>query len=121
MEEQPGLSDQYRMASPWPVFVALGIPLSELGLLFGVFALAVGGLLLFCGSVAGMLQEAGYVEAPWRALGAMAVVLLAAGAGLVVGVDGFVTRGVAVAVSGGLLLVAGVAGELFASGQGTPA
>ena len=117
MDETPGLSDQYRMASPWPVFVALGIPLSELGILFGVFALAVGGLLLFCGSVAGMLQEAGYVDAPWRAAGAMSVVLLVAGVGLVVGVDGFVTRGAAVAVAGGLLLVAGVAGELFATGH----
>jgi hypothetical protein len=121
MDETPGLSDQYRTASPWPLFVALGIPISELGLLFGVFALAVGGLLLFCGSVAGLLQEAGYVDAPWRALGVMAAVLLVAGAGLVVGVPGFVTRGAAVAVAGGLLLVGGVAGELFVPERRVPA
>ncbi|MFB6160150.1 MAG: cox cluster protein [Haloferacaceae archaeon] len=121
MDETPGLSDQYRTASPWPVFVALGIPLSELGILFDVFALAVGGLVLFCGSVAGMLQEAGYVETPWRALGAMAVLLLSAGAVLLVGVSGFASRGTAVVVAGGLMLVAGVAGELFATGRAVPA
>ena len=70
MDEDPALSEGYRMASPWPVFVALGIPISELGILFDLFPVTVGGLLLFCGSVAGMAREAGYVRSPCSSSGA---------------------------------------------------
>ncbi|MFC7204208.1 cox cluster protein [Haloferax namakaokahaiae] len=117
MDETPGLSDQYRRASPWPVFVALGIPLSELGLLFDLFPLAVGGLLLFSGSVAGMLQESGYVESIWKSLAVLAVLLFVVG-GLFVFVGGnLVTRGYAVIASGALLLFGGVVFELFVRDQ----
>jgi len=47
MDETPGLSEQYRKASPWPLFIALGVPISEIGLVFDVLPVAVGGLLLF--------------------------------------------------------------------------
>jgi hypothetical protein len=113
MDEQPGLSDQYRMASPWPLFVALGIPIAELGILFDLFPLAVGGLILFCGSVSGMLQEAGYAAAPWRPLGALAVVLVAIGVLFLFTDLSLVTRGYAIIVAGVLLLLGGVVGELF--------
>jgi hypothetical protein len=113
MDEQPGLSEQYRMASPWPIFIALGIPIAELGIVFDLFPLAVGGLVLFSGSVSGILQEAGYVGSPWRALGVLAVVFLAIGAVFVVTDVNLVTRGYAIIVAGGLLLLGGVAGELF--------
>lgn len=120
MDDDPGLSDRYRMASPWPMFVALGIPVSELGLLFDVFPVAVGGLILFCGSVAGILQEAGYARTPWRALSALAVFLVAVGGALVVtgfggGADGLQmgTRAYALVAAGIILLAGGVAGELF--------
>ncbi|WP_410765271.1 cox cluster protein [Haloferax sp. DFSO60] len=117
MDEAPGLSDQYRMASPWPVFVALGIPISELGLLFDLFPLAVGGLLLFCGSIAGMLQESGYVESIWKSLGVFSVLLFIIG-GAFVFMDGtLVTRGYAVIASGALLLFGGVVFELFVRDQ----
>ena len=79
MDDQPGLSDQYRMASPWPIFVALGIPLAELGILFDVFVVAVGGLLLFCGSVTGLLREAGYAKTTWRPLAVFALLLFVVG------------------------------------------
>jgi hypothetical protein len=111
MEEAPGLSDQYRMASPWPMFVALGIPISEIGVLFGVFPVAVGGLLLFAGSVAGLLGESGYASTPWRALAAIGPLLLAAGGALAFTDVQLVTRGYAVIAAGALLLVAAVVGE----------
>lgn len=110
MTESPGLSDQYRTASPWPLFVALGLPIAELGILFGLFPVAVGGLLLFCGSIAGLLQEAGYVATPWPTLVVFAGGLLAVGAALVLGDTRFVTRGYAIAAAGVVLLSGGVAG-----------
>lgn len=82
-DEQPGLSDQYRKVSPWPIFIAFGLALSELGILFALFPLAVGGLLLLCGSIAGMATESGYAETPWRALVGCAGVLVVLGAVLV--------------------------------------
>jgi len=113
MDEQPGLSDQYRRASPWPLFVALGIPIAELGILFDVFAVAVAGLLLFCGSVTGMLRESGCAKTPWRPLGAFAVLLFAVG-GLLAFTDvNLVTRGYAIITAGGFLAAAGIGGELF--------
>ena len=112
MDEDPGLSEQYRTASPWPLFVALGIPISEIGLLFDLFPIAVGGLVLFCGSVAGMAEEAGYVDAPWGALGVLAALCLVAGAALFAPVDQ-PTRGAAVLVAGALLLAGAVVGRLF--------
>jgi hypothetical protein len=113
MDEQPGLSEQYRMASPWPIFIALGIPIAEVGIVFGIFPIAVGGLVLFSGSVAGILQEAGYVASPWRAVGALAVALVVVGVAFVVTDLNLVTRGYAVITAGALLLVGAVAGELF--------
>lgn len=121
MDEQPGLSDQYRRASPWPMFVAFGIPIAEVGILFDLFALSVGGLLLFCGSVAGMLQEAGYAETPWPPLVFCGGLCLVVGAVLAftdlvsLGTVDLVTRGQAILVAGGILGVGGVAGALFGS------
>jgi hypothetical protein len=112
MDETTGLSDQYRRASPWPPFVALGVPVSELGIVFDLFPIAVGGLVLFCGSVAGMAREAGYARTPWRALAALAVLLVAVGGALVVG-TGLATRGYAVVTAGVLLGAGAVAGALF--------
>jgi len=117
MEETPGLSDQYRKASPWPLFIALGVPISELGLVFNIFPLAVGGLLLFCGCIAGILQEAGYIARPWTVLAVMAGLLFAFGGGVLYGnllVDVDLTlRAYALITSGGILVAAVVAGKLF--------
>jgi hypothetical protein len=122
MDEQPGLSDQYRTASPWPMFVAFGIPIAEVGILFDLFALSVGGLLLFCGSVAGLLQEAGYVETPWPALVAAAALCIVVGGVLgftdlvSLGTVDLVTRGQAVLVAGVLLGLGGLVGRVFGRG-----
>jgi hypothetical protein len=113
MDDQPGLSDQYRMASPWPIFVALGIPIAELGILFDVFAVAVGGLLLFCGSVTGMLRESGYAKTPWRPLVFFAGILFLVGGALAFTDVNLVTRGYAIITAGALLAAAGIGGELF--------
>jgi hypothetical protein len=131
MEEDPGLSDQYRMASPWPVFVALGLAISEVGIVVGIFSVAVGGLLLFGGSVAGILKESGYVAQLWGSLLAFGLVLVAIGGGLLVsqvdpgaiavldviaepaGYGAVVPRALAIGVSGVILLAAGGTGRVL--------
>jgi len=116
MDAEPGLSEQYRMASPWPLFVALGIPIAELGILFGLFPLAVGGLLLFGGSVAGMATESGYAQTPWRALVGVAVPLFALGFAFVYSGIDLPDRGLAIVAAGVILVAAGVVGTLFSRG-----
>jgi hypothetical protein len=83
MDDQPGLSDQYRMSSPWPVFVVLGFVLSELGIFLALVPLAVGGLLLLAGSIAGIIREAGYTDQPWGTLGVLGLILVVLGSILV--------------------------------------
>ena len=125
MDETPGLSEQYRKASPWPLFIALGVPISEIGLVFNVLPIAVGGLLLFCGCIAGMLQESGYIDTPWRALGAMALLLLVLGGAIFyinpqVGAD-MTMRAYAVLTSGAVLIAGVVAGTLLVPNRRQPA
>jgi hypothetical protein len=132
MEEEPGLSDQYRMASPWPMFVAFGLAISEVGVFIGIFPVAVGGLLLFGGSVSGILAEAGYVDTLWTVLQILGAVLVLAGAVVIyTQVDpasvsisslldtnnGIVARGLAIVVAGGLQVVFGVVFGLLARTQ----
>lgn len=126
MDEQPGLSDQYRRASPWPIFVALGIPIAEVGILFNLLPVAVAGLLLFCGSVAGMTDEAGYASSPWRPLLALAVVCFGVGAAFLY-VDpqfpatiGLAERGYAVIAAGVLILAGGLLGPVVVNDEATP-
>jgi len=126
MEEQPGLSDQYRTASPWPVFVALGLALSEIGVFIGLFPVAVFGLILFGGSIAGILTESGYVERPWPTLLGVGVVLAALAAAIAVtqlptaelalanvGDGPLLTRLVAVAVAGFVMVAMGGVGSVI--------
>ncbi len=126
MEEQPGLSDQYRTASPWPVFVALGLVLSEIGVFIGLFPIAVFGLILFGGSIAGILTESGYVTRPWPTLVGVGVVLALIAAGLAVaylpstsitvaniGNGPVFTRLVAVAVAGVVMVAMGGVGSVM--------
>ncbi|MFC7114983.1 hypothetical protein ACFQH2_08475 [Natronoarchaeum sp. GCM10025703] len=63
MNEEPGLSDQYRKSSPWPMLIALGIVFSEVGIVLALFPVAVGGLVLLLGSIGGILRETEYVSA----------------------------------------------------------
>lgn len=128
MDEQPGLSDQYSRASPWPVFVALGLAISEVGIVMALFPLAVGGLLLFAGSVTGILQESNYVESPWPLLVGFGIALIVLGTGLILSqatsstpdaivaalaaMNGLVFRGLSILLSGIVLAVLGVVGKV---------
>lgn len=127
MDEKPGLSERYRTASPWPVFVALGLTMGELGILFNVFSVAVAGLLLLAGSVAGMAKESGYAKTPWRVLGVCAVLLFGLGGALLyaeaqtgAGTAQLGERGQAVLVAATILLVGAVGGELLGRAEGAP-
>jgi hypothetical protein len=125
MDEQPGLSEQYRRASAWPLFVALGLPLAEIGVLFGLVPVAVGGLLLFVGSIAGITQESGYVEQPWNLLAGLGGVLLVLGAVLALSQipfsagaltaalasNGLVVRGVSIVIAGFVAIGVGGVGR----------
>jgi F0F1-type ATP synthase assembly protein I len=127
MDDQPGLSDQYRMSSPWPLIVVLGLVFSELGLLFNVFAVAVGGLLLFVGAIAGIVLESGYAERPWNLLAGLGVVLCVLGAlvtasqldsvtleavaGVIGQPSGVVARGVELLIAGIVAVLIGAGGR----------
>jgi hypothetical protein len=109
--------------SVWPLVVAMGLTVSEVGVFMGVYPLAVGGLVLFVASVAGITHEAGYTGRPWRLAGALGVVLVAIGVWMVStqvplavdpvvaaveGADGIVLRGFSV-VGAGLVAAVGAA------------
>lgn len=127
MDDQPGLSDQYRMSSPWPLIVVLGLVFAELGLFFNVFPVAVGGLLLFVASIAGIVQESGYAERPWNILAGLGCVLVILGviltatqldaitldalAAVAGESNSIVARAVALLVAGVVALVAGAGGR----------
>jgi hypothetical protein len=117
MDAEPGLSEQYRMASPWPVFVALGIPVAEIGILFDVLPVAVGGLLLFGGSAAGLATEAGYAQTPWRALAGAAIPFAALGIGFLFTAINLPNRGVAILAAVVIMIAVAAAGTLFAPDQ----
>jgi hypothetical protein len=115
-------------ASPWPLFVALGLAVGEVGVFMGLYPVAVAGLLLFVGSVAGIVTEAGYTEAPWRLLGGLGVVLVALGiwvvstqiaagsvdawVAAVAADDTIVLRGFSIAAAGVIALAASGAGAV---------
>lgn len=108
MEEQPGLSDQYRRSSPWPLFIALGFVLSELGVLFGgaLIPVAVGGVVLLEASVVGILRESGYTDSLWAPAFVVGTLFVAAaGALLYWGVQ---IRALAVGGGGAIAVLAAV-------------
>ena len=119
--------------SPWPVFVAVGLAVSEVGVfLGGLYPLAVAGLLLFVGSVAGIVSEAGYVDRPWGLLGGLGAALVVVGLLVVysqVGVaflgafsttNGVVFRGFAIAGAGLVAIVGGLAGVFVVDAGSEP-
>ncbi|WP_181686722.1 DUF7541 family protein [Halorhabdus salina] len=128
MSEQAKVTGDFRRASPWPVFIALGFALAELGIFVGYFAVAVGGLLLLGGSVAGILVESGYASSVWRplaglgiAFGLLGVALVASqvdpatldALSVVTDPNGIVGRGLAIVGSGAILVAVGVTGFLL--------
>ncbi|WP_227355164.1 DUF7541 family protein [Haladaptatus salinisoli] len=116
MDEQPGLSDQYRKSSPWPLFVAFGLALFEVGIVMAevLFPVAVGGMLMFVGSVVGILRESEYIRNPWKGLVVSAGVAFLVGGALWTLTTGSIRlRGTAILVGGVVLLVGGIAGALW--------
>ncbi|WP_336344950.1 DUF7541 family protein [Halalkalicoccus ordinarius] len=119
MEEQPGLSDQYRKASPWPLFIAVGLAIAEVGVFLDVVAFAVGGLLLFVGSIAGILNEAGYLATPWPFVGGLGMLLAVIGIAIMLlypGDGGAIDvglRAVAIAIAGVLCMGGSILGRVL--------
>ncbi|WP_246282731.1 DUF7541 family protein [Natronomonas halophila] len=122
-EPEPGVSERYEKTSAWPLVVAFGLVLSEIGILFNLYPVAVGGLVMFVASIAGIVNEAGYVTRPWRLLAGLGVTLAVVGM-LVVStqVDGGLSayiaqasmsnqisqRGFTIAATGVVVVVAGL-------------
>lgn len=74
------MGSQHRRSSAWPPFVALGLAAAEVGVLFGLVPVALGGVLLFGGGCAGVAREAGLAAGPWRPLRYVGATIGAAGA-----------------------------------------
>jgi hypothetical protein len=121
-EPEPGISERYEKASAWPPVVVFGLVLSEIGILFNLYPVSVAGLIMFVGSVAGIVHEAGYVARPWRLLSGLGVALAVVGMLLVsTQVDGGVSayisqaavtnqvsqRGFTIAATGAVVAIAG--------------
>ena len=88
-------------ASPWPLFVAIGFALSEVGIVLGLRPVSVAGLLLFVGSVAGILTEAGYIAGPGKAIAVQGFALVGFGILLIAGNQtGTTIRGQSIAIAG---------------------
>lgn len=118
-------------SSPWPVLIALGLVVAEVGILFGVALVGIGGLLLFGWSCAALLSDAGVTASGWRAVLATGTVLATAG-GIVwaarlpaytvsaavraVAVDPLAFRGAMVCAAAGILVVVGLAGAVRSTG-----
>lgn len=106
MSDESDTNSTYTGASSWPLFVALGLPLSEVGVVLGLRPVSVVGLLLFVGSIAGILTEAGYISRPTRAAGVQGVTLVGIGSALVLqNQTGTTVRGQSIAIAGVLSLL----------------
>lgn len=107
MSEQHAVASTTPRASPWPIPLVLGLVAAELGIVFGgaLLPVAVAGLLLFGGSVAGILRESGYVDSLWASALGLAL-LYGVGGVIVVTRTSALTRGQAMV---GAALVAGIA------------
>lgn len=123
------MADEPAKSSPWPIVAAVGIAATEAGVLFGLVPIAVGGVLAFGSSVAGMAREIGYATDRWRPLRlvGVAIAVLAAAVWLVVApsptpgglaaaarTDGIAVRAVIVLGSAVLLVVVGAVGPVVA-------
>lgn len=133
MNGQPALDDRPLKTSPWPLLVALGLAVSELGVLFGLLFVSVAGILLFGGSCAGIIAESGYATSPWGPLAGIGGLFALLGSGLwAIGampvgsveavaraplVDGVAFRGAAVLATGALLIVVGTLGTRLSTAR----
>jgi len=117
------MADRYEKTSPWPIVIVFGLVLSEIGVLFSVYPAAVAGLVMFVGSVSGIVHEAGYVTSPWRLVIGLGIALAILGFLLVsvrvdgvipvsvleaAAADGVIQRGLTVGATGVVLSLAGI-------------
>lgn len=118
MTEERAVPSAEPRASPWPLPLVLGLVTAEIGIVFGGpwLPVAVFGLLLFGGSIAGILRESGYVESRWRST--LAITLLyAIGGGLVVTQTNALLRGQAMLGAALVAAVATLAVYLYETGR----
>jgi|AntRauTorcE11898_2_1112593.scaffolds.fasta_scaffold02743_7 hypothetical protein len=118
------VTDHKPSASLWPMFVAFGLAIAEVGVVIGVFVFTVVGFLTFTGAVTGILYESGYVENAWGTLGVLAAVVLALGIAVFLGFGGVVGGAELVAVPNGvayrgLSMIAAGALTLLTAGVGS--
>lgn len=105
---------QQSIASPWPIVVAFGLALSEVGIFIGLRFAAVAGLLVFVGAVAGILTESGYISRPEWATGLMAAALVVIGVILMIQHGtGTPVRGQSIAMAGVLSFAGALAWTIF--------
>ena len=117
--ESSGLSENDTRASPWPVFVAVGVAISEVGVILAIPPVAVGRFLLFGGSVTGILRESGYISRPEWTGGGLGLLFLIAGVTLMLNDHtGTTIRGESIAIAGGLSFAAAVLWYVFVHRQG---
>lgn len=69
------MNDGARETSAWPIFVALGVAVGELGVLFNLVPVAVGGVVLFGGASAAVVAESELADGPWRPLAAIGAIV----------------------------------------------
>ena len=106
MSDESDTGSSYTGGSPWPPLVALGLAISEVGVLVGLRPVAVAGLLLLVGSVTGILTESGYISRPSRAAGIQGLALIGIGVALIVrNQAGTAVRGQSIVIAGGLCLL----------------
>ena len=121
--ESERMADRYDKTSPWPIVLVFGLVSSEIGILFGFYPVAIGGLVVLVGSVSGIVHEAGYATSPWRLLSGLGAALIVLGV-IVVSTQADVTtpetflaatdvspvalRGVTITATGAILASGGV-------------
>ena len=111
-----GIPGTDELMSAWPPFVALGFVISEIGIVMNLVPLAFGGLLLFGGSVAGIIRDASLTKTPWGSLGIMGALFTVLG-GIILNtqlqsytIDHAISVSTsnAIGVRGGAVLLAGI-------------
>jgi hypothetical protein len=92
----------------------MGFALSEIGIVLALRPVAIAGLLLFVGSVAGILTESGYVAAPAKAAGVQGFALISIGILLIIeNQTGTTIRGQSIAMAGVLCLAGALLWIIF--------
>jgi len=89
-------------STPWPLLLAFGIAVAELGVFLGYAVVAVPGVVLFGASLASGLAEAGYARSRPQALALSGAALSLLG-GVTVLATTLTLRGLSILV-GGLLV-----------------